>query len=221
MAHRVERAVNAEAWARTGAVRFTFRGKNAWLWDRFGSRVRLKTGDLEVLLRTTDRGGVAFEGGRPLAGEALADVLADTWKSFCNDTFWLNPLVKLFDAGTRRALVPLPEGGTGLLVEYGAGGVTPGDAYLWHLGPDDRPVAWQMWVKIIPVGGLRMSWGGWQTLETGAVVSTLHTGSVMDLALTDVAGAAHLDLLEAGAFDRLPAAQPSASQEPGARAPKE
>lgn len=189
-------------------MRFTFRGKNVWLWDRFGGRVRLRTERREVLLRTEDQGGVAFEAGKPLVGAALDEALAETWRAFCNDTFWLNPLVKLFDAGTRRALVPV-EDGIGLLVEYGAGGVTPGDAYLWHLGPDDRPLAWQMWVEIIPVGGLRMGWSGWQVLDTGAVVSTLHAGGIMDLALTEVAGAASLAALEPGAFDRLPTAPQS------------
>jgi hypothetical protein len=204
LARRVERAIAADAWARTGAVRFTFAGRHAWLWDRERGRVRLRSGDTEVLMHTGDRRGVAFEDGQPLSGEDLEKALASTWSAFCNDTFWLNPLVKLFDDGTRRSLRTLEGGGPGLLVEYGAGGVTPGDAYLWHLGPDDRPIAWQMWVQILPIGGVQMGWSGWQTLATGAVVSTLHTSTLMDLALTDVAGAARLEELEPGAFDRLP-----------------
>jgi hypothetical protein len=202
LARSLAAAVDADAWARTGAVRFVFRGKNAWLWDRAKGRARLRAGDREILFRTHDRTGVAFEDGRPLSGEALDDALAGAWKAFCNDTFWLNPLVKLFDDGTQRALVPT-EAGLALLVTYGSGGVTPGDAYLWHVGPDDRPTAWQMWVQILPVGGVRMTWEGWQTLESGAVVSTLHKGAIADLALTEVAGGATLDGLEPGAFDRL------------------
>jgi hypothetical protein len=178
-----------------------FRGKNAWLWDRAKGRARLRAGDREILFRTHDRTGVAFEDGRPLSGEALDDALAGAWKAFCNDTFWLNPLVKLFDDGTRRALRadggrPRPAG------QYGSGGVTPGDAYLWHGArrPPDR---------LADVGadppGRRRPHGveGWQTLETGAVVSTLHKGAIADLALTEVAGGATLDGLEPGAFDRL------------------
>jgi len=202
LARRVAAAVDADAWARTGAVRFVFRGKNAWLWDRAGGRARLRSGEREVLFRVHDQSGIALEDGRPLSGEALDEALAAAWKAFCNDTFWLNPVVKLFDAGTQRALVPT-EAGVGLLVTYASGGVTPGDAYLWHVGPDGRPSAWQMWVQILPVGGVHMTWEGWQTLETGAVVSTLHKGTVADLALTEVAGSATLEGLEPGAFDRL------------------
>lgn len=205
LARRMEAAIGADAWARTGAVRFTFAGRHRWLWDRFGGRARLERGDRRVLFRTADRHGVAFEEGVPLRGAALDAALADAWTAFCNDTFWLNPLVKLFDPGTQRALLPSapPGAARGLLVTYESGGVTPGDAYLWHVGADDRPVAWQMWVRILPVGGLRMGWGGWQTLATGAVVSTRHEGGIMNLELTDVAAATDLAALEPGAFDAL------------------
>jgi hypothetical protein len=138
-----------------------------------------------------------------LSGSDLDEALADAWKAFCNDTFWFNPLVKLFDDGTERALVRTETGADALLITYASGGVTPGDAYLWHLGPDDRPTAWQMWVQILPIGGVRMTWSGWVALETGAVVSTFHEGTVANLALTEVAGTATLDALEPGAFDRL------------------
>lgn len=208
LARRMERAVAADAWARTGAVRFTFHGAHQWLWDRAGSRARLRDDDTEVLFHTDGaRRGVAFEDGEPLSGEALDLALERAWSAFCNDTFWLNPVVKLFDDGVRRSTVTLPAedgGGVGLLVEYGSGGVTPGDAYLWLLGPDDRPVAWKMWVQILPIGGVRVGFSDYRALDTGAVVSTRHEGALFTLELTDVAGAANLAALEPGAFERLP-----------------
>ncbi len=69
-----------------------------------------------------------------------------------------------------------------------------------------------MWVKIVPVGGLEVSWEGWKTLSTGAKVSSLHK-SVITLELKDIKAAADLMTLLAGKEDPFSAleapAQPS------------
>ena len=82
-----------------------------------------------------------------------------------------------------------------LLVSFGSGGRTPGDAYLWTVGADGRPTAWRMWVSILPIGGLKVSWAGWTRLSTGAWVATEHALGPIDLCLTQVEGAASLAAL--------------------------
>jgi hypothetical protein len=201
LAQRMMSSVNAEAWARVGAIRFDFAQYDAWLWDRKGQRARLKTGDLEVQFHTDTRDGLAFKAGRRLEGEDLDDALASAWARFCNDTFWLNPVVKAFDMGTERMRVELDGGRVGLLVRYAGGGVTPGDSYLWMLDEAARPTAWRMWVKVLPVGGLEVPWAGWTQLPGGAWISTEHPffGPV-SLKLTNIAVADDVEQLEPGAF---------------------
>ena len=84
-------------------------------------------------------------------------------------------MVKAFDPGTERSIVKLKDGREGLKVQYNTGGVTPGDSYVWFLDENGQPEAWKMWVSIIPLGGIENSWEGWQTLSTGAKISTTHT----------------------------------------------
>jgi len=187
LARRLTAAVNGGAWERTGAVRWTFREANEHLWDRERGYARVRWDDFEVLLRTGDQTGVALEGGRVVDGSAADELLEKAYERWINDSFWLNPVVKLFDDGVTRSLVSTEEG-EALLIEYASGGVTPGDAYLWLPGDDGLPQAWKMWVSIIPIGGVRASWEGWQTLETGARVATRHEIGPFTLELTAVAG---------------------------------
>ncbi len=177
-----------EAWEQLEAVRWTFAGRHTHLWDKRRGLHRLEKGDRVVLYDLSTREGVAFDGGTPLGPQATSDAIEAAWSAFCNDSFWLNPVVKVFDPGTMRSLVPLGDGRDGLLVRYTSGGVTPGDAYLWIPGRDGRPEAWRMWVQILPVGGVETSWEGWQTLPGGAQIATRHTVDTIGLTLeiTDV-----------------------------------
>ncbi|MBX3248108.1 MAG: hypothetical protein KF901_13095 [Myxococcales bacterium] len=198
LAQRMLMAVDAAAWERTGAIRWGFGGRQEHLWDKSRNYARVRWGgDTEVLLRLHDQSGVARVDGQTVGGPRGAELRERAYAHWVNDAFWLNPVVKLFDEGTSRALVALEgEDREGLLLSYASGGLTPGDAYLWIPGPDGLPTAWKMWVSILPIGGVRCSWEGWITLATGAKVSTRHDCGVFTLELTDVEGAADVVTLE-------------------------
>ncbi len=186
LARRLEAYARPEAWAETRFVRWTFRGVNHHVWDRERGFARVTQGNKIVWLRLSDRTGVVRNDGIELHHERARRAREAAYARWVNDSFWLNPLVKLFDPGTSRELVPGQEGG--LLVLYESGGVTPGDGYLWEVDAQQRPVAWRIWARILPIGGIRTTWEGWQELSTGARVSTEHRGRVGALRLTDVRG---------------------------------
>ena len=198
LAASFERMANVEAWERTGAVRFGFGGTHQHLWDRERGYARVRWEDAVVLLHAGRAEGRAYRGGREVHGEEARELLDDAHARFINDTFWLNPLAKLRDEGVSLSTATLDDGTHALLVSYSSGGLTPGDAYLWI--PDDTgvPRAWRMWVSILPIGGLEVSWERWVTLETGARIATRHVGPLgLSFELTDVEGAETLgDLLE-------------------------
>ncbi len=201
LADRMLQAVDAEAWARTGAVTWVFAGRNQHLWDRARGLARVSWGDTVVLVDLGKQVGRATRGGEPVEGRAGERLVAKAYAAWVNDSFWLNPVVKCRDEGTSRAVARLEgedAGRQGLLVSYASGGLTPGDAYLWLLGPDGTPEAWRMWVSVIPIGGVRASWEGWTTLSTGARVSTLHRLGPMSLEITELAGAETLSSLVPG-----------------------
>ncbi|MCA9608852.1 MAG: hypothetical protein KC619_24780 [Myxococcales bacterium] len=191
LAARIEEAVDLGAWARTGAVRWSFAG-HEHLWDRRRGLCRVRFDDVEVLIREGGSAGRAYRGGVEVTGREGQSLRDDAYAYWVNDSFWLNPLAKLHDEGTTRRLVAPNQ----LLIEYGSGGLTPGDAYLWHVGEDGRPTAWQLWVSIFPIGGVRTTWDGWVTLDTGARISTRHVAAFgLVVSLTDVAGAETLEAL--------------------------
>ncbi|MFI5289455.1 MAG: hypothetical protein ACHQ17_07390 [Polyangia bacterium] len=198
LAHTMLKSVDADAWARTGAVRWRF-ANHQHLWDRTRGLERVRWGDHEVLLDLATREGSTREGGREITERSEhARLLAEAYGYFINDMFWLNPVVKAFDPGTSRAIGRL-DGKRALLVSYASGGLTPGDRYLWILDDNGRPERWRLWVKILKVGGVEITWQGWQKLATGAWVATEHRLLGLDLIpVRDVAGAATLSALVPG-----------------------
>ncbi len=200
LARSIETVINKEAWARTGAVRWHFGGRNRHLWDRQRMLARVVWGgDKRVLLNLTTKNGLAYVKDQPATGDQEQKLLAKAYAHWINDSFWLNPLVKLFDDGVERKLVPQPDGSQGLLITYGGGGLTPGDAYLWLLDGNGRPRAWRMWVSILPIKGIESSWEGWTSLPTGAWVASEHRLPLFTLRLSDIAAAGTLAELEPGA----------------------
>lgn len=201
LARRLMAASRFEDWQKTGAVAFTFRGKNRHLWDRERGLARVDFGKTSVLLDLATRRGIATEGGKALSGKEAEAALEKAWSHFCNDTFWLNPLAKLFDDGVLRFKVKTPKEYAGretLLITYTSGGVTPGDSYLWVVGDGDLPTHWRMWTSILPIKGLEASWENWLELPTGAKVATRHKIGPATLELTDIRAAARLGELEPG-----------------------
>lgn len=198
LARRMLTAVDAVAWEHTGAIRWVAPGGGRHLWDRVRGFHRYERSGVRVLLDLGRRDGVAFRDGHLIEGDERRRAITDAYAVFCNDSFWLNPVVKVFDPGTVRAVAQGVNGHDELLVTYTSGGVTPGDRYLWLLGENARPRAWRMWVKIIPVGGVEATWEGWQRLSTGAWVSTVHRLGPITLSVREVTAAKTLGELVQG-----------------------
>ena len=191
LAQHMSDSVNVSAWQRTGAVRFTFYGHHH-LWDRKRNYDLLEWSKLRVLLRISNQSGRAWMNDTELQGDAAKKVLDKAYALWVNDSFWLNPVVKVYDHGVTRSIVH-DANETGLLVEYSSGGITPGDGYLWITdGDGNPPTGWRLWVHVIPIGGVYSSWERWVTLPTGAKISTFHKLGPFTIEIKDLAGAATL-----------------------------
>ena len=195
LATEIEDAIDLAAWARTGAVRWTFAGRRTLVWDRRRHLVQVMWDGNEVLIHEGAADGVALRNGNEVTGAEARELLHEANQAWINDSFWLNAPAKLRDDGTTLTRLSDDE----LMVEYSSGGSTPGDAYVWTIGDDGLPTSWRMWVSILPVGGVETTWGGWITLATGAKVATRHVGPLgFTLELTNVEGAATLAELVGG-----------------------
>ena len=188
LARRVQAAVEDDRWGEVEYIEWRFGGRRHHAWSRCAEEVTVTWPDAQVRL------DLAAGTGTILRGEG--DDLVETARGyFFNDAFWLYPMRTFFDAGvtrTRVALAPeeimaLGVQGEALMVTYASGGVTPGDTYLWLLDEAHRPVAWRMWVSILPIGGLKATWEDWQPLSEGPLVSRRHRLPFgMNVEITDV-----------------------------------
>ena len=165
----------------------SFRGHH-YLWDKRRNLVEIVHNDERIILQPDSMRGKAFEDGKPLEGEANEKRVQKGITAYWNDGFWLYAPFKVRDPDTRRAMVTAKDGSKSLLVTYGSGGCTPGDHYLWHLDANGRPIAWQLWVQILPLHGLRTGWDDWVQLPGGAWISNTRTTKIKDLRFTDVKG---------------------------------
>lgn len=180
LADKMLAAVNKTAWDTTARVIIDFDGRQQHTWWKATDTVRVAWGRKSVILHTETITGQAFLDSDLVVGDEADEMVQKAWSHFCNDAFWVAAPFKIRDPGTERAIVTTEDGQEALLVTYTSGGVTPGDAYLWHLDESGLPTSYQMWVSIIPIGGVSASWEGWKTLSTGAKVATQHKiGPVM------------------------------------------
>lgn len=200
LAREMVAAVNGEAWKKTGAVRWRFAGRTHHLWDRDRQLVQVEWGEVKALVDIDRRCGRVWEEAEEITGPDAAELLDDAHAHWTNDAFWLNPVVKVFDAGVIRERVTEeePPGERGLIVRFSQGGRTPGDVYVWWVGIDGTPRRWQMWTSNIPIGGMEATWDEWIRLATGARISTKHETALIDILVTEVEGAYTLGELVPG-----------------------
>ncbi|MEM6894751.1 MAG: hypothetical protein AAF554_13750 [Bacteroidota bacterium] len=190
MANRMLTALNKEAYRNTRFLEWSFRdGAYQYKWDRWQSKVDVSWKDYVVKLNLKNpKKSLVMQKNEVLTGEEAEKLVAKALKSFNNDSFWLVAPYKVFDQGTKRTLVTLEDGQEGLLITYMQGGTTPGDSYLWLLDEKGFPKAYQMWVAIIPIGGLEASWDDWTTTESGAFLPKTHQLGPMTIDMGSVRG---------------------------------
>lgn len=198
VAQKLSRAINKQAWDTTRFVQWTFRGEHDYFWDRQLKLVEVLWDENRVLLDIDNQTGLTYIGNSEISdSEKKEDLLKTAHAHFINDAFWLNAPSMIYNPDVTRSYVELKDGHDGLMVTYNSGGVTPGDSYLWKLNDEGLPTSYQMWVSIIPVGGLEFSWDDWTTLSSGARVAQYHTSKLLDIAITNLKDGQHL-----GVFNR-------------------
>ena len=186
MADKIMEAVNADAWDDLNLIAWTFRGAHSFVWDQKRNLVEVKWDDNRVLVAPQSGKGLAWVDGEKQEGEDAVELVAKGKHLFWNDSFWMHGYTKLRDPGTTRKIVELEDGGKGLLVTYSSGGTTPGDSYLWMVDENGLPTGWQMWVEILPIGGLEFSFEQWAPLHNGAMLAYNHSSFAFDIPLDDV-----------------------------------
>ncbi|WP_299437048.1 hypothetical protein [uncultured Aquimarina sp.] len=172
---QIQKAVQHDKYVNTDYIQWTFRNKNHYLWNKKSGKVEVKWEDYTANLDLQNpKNNAIVQNNIPLESTEKDKLLEKAMSYFNNDSFWIVAPHKLFDEGVTRKLVDLENGTKALLVTYSSGGTTPGDSYLWKVDQNYLPTSYQMWVSLIPFGGIEASWGDWTTTESGAYLSQQH-----------------------------------------------
>tara|TARA_R110000868_G_scaffold145181_2_gene365113 strand:+ start:9047 stop:9760 length:714 start_codon:yes stop_codon:yes gene_type:complete len=176
LAQQMLTAINYDTFKETSYLEWSFSGgSHHFIWDKENGQVTVKWSDYTVHLNLKNPNESAvFEKNKAVKGDSKTHLINKATAYFNNDSFWLLAPFKVFDEGSKRTIVTLEDGTKSLLVTYTSGGTTPGDSYLWKLQPNGFPESYQMWVKIIPIGGLEASWDDWKVMENGLFLPATH-----------------------------------------------
>lgn len=195
LANKMMNAVNANAWKELNIINWTFAGMHNYLWDKKNGLVIVKWGKNKVILNIAEQNGIAFKKNVAVQGEKNAKLIKTAYSFFCNDSWWLNPIVKAKDKGVTQSIT---DKSNELLVKYNKGGVTPGDAYLWKLDNNGLPISYQMWTQILPIDGIEVYFKDWITLDNGAKIALSHVmkGIKYNVKISDLKVGAHFSDFE-------------------------
>jgi len=175
LAQNMLNALDYEAYKNTDYIEWTFKKRHHYQWHKSENTCDVFWKDKRVVLDLNNHDlSKAFVHGFVSENEIAEELKEQALNYFNNDSFWLVAPYKVFDPGTERRLVKLPNNKHGLLITYQSGGSTPGDSYLWILNKDFKPISFKMWVSILPIDGLEATWNDWKTLDTGIQLPTFH-----------------------------------------------
>lgn len=175
LAQKMLNALDYEAYQNTNYIEWMFQKRRYYKWKKEKQTCMVYWKDYKVDLNLKDYAlSKAYIHNFGVEGEVGKDLIDKAIKYFNNDSFWLVAPYKVFDKGTKRSVVALDNGSSGLLVTYTSGGTTPGDSYLWHLDNQGKPKSFQIWASTIPINGLKATWSDWIITTTGAQLPTLH-----------------------------------------------
>ena len=187
LARKMLLAVNKPAYDSTRYISWNFAGRHQYYLDKEARRALVCWKKNEVLLNLDSlHRSKSFKDGEEVWGEQSNKLIEDAWGYYCNDSFWLLAPFKVFDPGTERSVVIDKEGNQSLMVKYSSGGVTPGDSYLWSFDESGKPSSFKMWVSIIPIGGFKASWEGWEQQPAGFWLSSKHDLGIINLKISDI-----------------------------------
>nr|WP_243878579.1 hypothetical protein [Winogradskyella sp. DF17] len=182
-------ALDESAYLNTDYIEWTFKGMHSYKWYKSTKECEVSWDQLTVVLDLEDStNSKVFVAGQNYDGIEKDLYIKKATDYFNNDSFWLVAPYKVFDKGTERRLVKTEAGKDALLVTYTSGGSTPGDSYLWHLNDHGRPKSFQMWVSILPIGGVEATWEDWIITESGTQLPTFHKLLFFGIEMSGVKG---------------------------------
>jgi hypothetical protein len=189
LAHAMLDELSYENYKATDFLSWTFRGKRSYEWSRKEGKciVSWEKNKVLLVLDNTQKSKV-YINDIVYSGPKKSQLVDQALSYFNNDSFWLVAPYKVLDPGVERRYIETAEGQAALLVSYTTGGSTPGDTYLWHFDAQGVPTSFQLWVNLIPIGGLSASWEDWKATSSGAKIASFHQISFLGIELTDIQG---------------------------------
>jgi hypothetical protein len=186
LAFKMLDAIHHKEFTEANEIHWTFRGVNRYEWKLQQNMVDVYWDNYRVSYQTQyPQISFAFKDGKQIEGEEKQKAIDYAAVNFNNDSFWVVAPHKIMDIGTTRQLIN-EDGKEKLLVTYNSGGSTPGDSYLWEVNEMHQPIAFKMWVSIIPLDGIEATWSNWKMTDGGFMLPQNRSFFGLEIPVTDL-----------------------------------
>ncbi|GIX40656.1 MAG: hypothetical protein KatS3mg129_0389 [Leptospiraceae bacterium] len=183
LAKKMLEYANIDAWKKTEAVEFTFAGIRHHLWDKKRNYVLYQKDNTKVYFKKdTLEGKVFIDNKEILESELKNKKIKEAYSAFINDFFWLQPAFHIYSPGTKRFFIEDNK----LRVTFYEGGVTPGDTYVFYIDNKGKIEIMQMWVKIIPIKGIKAEFKDYIETETGVRIAKVRETFLKNIILSNI-----------------------------------
>lgn len=185
IAFKVLKAIHHKEFTQASEIHWKF-ADHIYEWKLQQGAVDVYWDDYKVNLVTAyPQISYAWKDGKKLTDKAFQEAIDHALFKFNNDSFWIIAPHKIFDPGVKRQLIEIDRKQQ-LLVTYSSGGSTPGDSYLWELNDKGLPIAFKMWVNIIPLDGVRATWTDWEMTDGGFPLPKKRSLYGIDIPISEV-----------------------------------
>lgn len=166
-----------KAWKRTRYISWITNKKRHYIWDKKENFAKVSWSGNEVLLDLKAKKSVVYIKGKqvnePDRKEKLT-YLANQY--FSRDRFWFSAPFEVFGFQVHRSMVLLDgQSKRSLCIQYlDNHDVRAGEAYIYILDENNKPIAWKMWNDEFHLDGLRSDWIDWKKSSTGFWYPSAH-----------------------------------------------
>ena len=186
LASKMLTALDYDAFKNTNYIEWTFKNRRHYKWYKNKNTCEVLWKDFRVSLDLTDYNAhKAYVHGFIIDGDMASDLIKKAENYFNNDSFWLVAPYRVFDEDVIRQMVKY-KNSEALLVTYNNQNTESNDSYLWLLDSNNKPTAFKMWNKKIPIDGIEASWSDWTTTESGAQLPTFHKFLIFGIQISDI-----------------------------------
>lgn len=170
ISQEMQETLGIKAWNKTRYISWTTSNERYYIWDKKEGLAKVSWSGNEVLLNLNTGESIVKIKGVEISHlekkEKLVYLARDYFEA---DKYWFSAPYEVFESDVQRSMVLLEgQSKRSLCIQYSdTHDSRSGEAYIYILDENNRPLTWKMWNDRFYLDGLSSDWIDWQKSSTG------------------------------------------------------